>query len=231
MAVTFDAAMTGGNDGGDVASTTNGSSVSTAGMTIGGSANLLVVCFSLQDVGSACSGLSATWNGVSMTAGPLLKTIAGNGDTAAIFYLINPATGNQTLAGSWTGSGDLYLGCASFIGVDTTTPIVTADNQTSATNVTIPTANGDATVSCSVRDANDPTVSFTKFYGAQDLNPGGAGQYKLSTGSSDAHTFTYSGGASQATVGVHILASAGGGGNDPDVPLLNQPHTYNVYRM
>lgn len=218
MAVGFDAVMTGGNDGGDVQSVSGGSSFSAASLiTVGASATLLVVGMSFQQNGAtaAPAGLAATWNGTSMTAGP---TAVEGQVTAAVFYLISPAAGANTLAVSWTGGGqDLYCGAVSFTGTDTSTGINAADNQSAhgltgtSSNVTVTTANGDATVGCSVADANEPTVAFTKFYGAQNLNPGGGGDYKLSTSGSDAHTYSYSGGSVFAGVGIHILAGAGGG--------------------
>jgi hypothetical protein len=218
MAVAFDAAMTGGNAGtGTVQEGTGATSLSTAGMTIGASATLLVACVSLQCNTTASTGVTATWNGVSMTVGPTITHGAANGTTVAIFWLVNPATGSHTLAMSWTLAADAYMGCASFTGVDTTTPVVTADNQTTsvANAVTITTVSGDATVACSCNNSNTPTSSKTIFYGESNLNPGGGGSYSLSTTTSDTHTFTYSGGTLPATAGIHIQAAAGGGPPPP----------------
>jgi hypothetical protein len=235
MAVAFDAKMTGGNagTGGNTQEVSNGTSISATPITVGASATLLVVCLSFQPTTAPNpTGITVTWGGTGMTAGPT-QVGAGVLDVlAAIFWLVSPASGAQTLAASWTRASDCYMGAISFTGVDTSTPVVTADNQTSTTSgVTVTTANGDATVACSVRDSNTPTSTQTIFYGESNFNPGGGGSYNASTTGSDTHTFTYSGGSQQANFGIHVLAASGGGGPDPDVPLLNQPHTYNVYRM
>lgn len=219
MAVGLDAVMTGGNDGGDVQSVSNGTSFSAGSLiTVGGSATLLVIGCSFQRaIGAMPSSITATWNGASMSAGPLISISGSVAVLATMFYKVNPASGANTLAVSWTNAADLYCGAISFTGTDTSTGINAADNQTasghsgSSSNVTVPTANGDATVACSVTNSNDPTSNQTKFYGAADLNPGGGGAYVLSTGTSDAFTWTYTGGVDFAGVGMHILAGTGGG--------------------
>ena len=219
MAVALDAVMTGGNDGGDVQSVSAGTSFSAASLiTVGASATLLVVgcSFLRQGTSQVPTGISATWNGDAMSAGPTAQRFGNPSVLVAIFYRINPAAGANTLAVSWTGASDLYCGAASFTGTDTSTGINAADNQTNSgttgtsSNVTITTVSGDATVGVSCADSNDPTVAFTKFYGAADLAPGGAGDYKLSTGTSDAHTYSYSAGQVFAGAGIHILAAGGG---------------------
>jgi len=206
MAVAFDAAMTAGNAT-DTQTASATTSISSTGMTIGGSANLLVV---LVLWSGSVTSRAFTWNSVSMTEAVYIN---GASSTAAgIYYLANPATGNKTLAGSWTTSRDCYMGCVSFTGADTTTPIVGADTVSgnTGTTVTVTSTTDGATAAVWGTNGSTPTVNFNKVWDESSLNPGGAGSYQLA-GTSNGHTFTGAGGTSPAWAGVHVQAAAAGG--------------------
>lgn len=218
MSALFDAKMTGGNSADGLnQEATAAATISSTGMTVGVNARLIVVVAHWQSAsGVVLSGISGTWNAVALTAGPTVNHTAGGGgpeNRSAIFYLVAPASGNKTLALSWTGSADCYMSCVSFTGTNTTTPIVIADNVTgtTGTTVTITSATNDATVAVWGTNGSPPTVNFTKIFAEAPLNPGAGASYTTG-GASNGHTFTGAGGTNPAWAGVHILGAVGGGG-------------------
>lgn len=210
MAVTFDAKMTSGNSADGLNQQASAAvSISSTGMTVG-TATLLVGVIVLQ---GNPSGIAMTWNSVAMTQ-QIAHTVAATA-TVAIFTLINPTSGNKTLAASWSGAVDCYMSCASFAGTDTVTGVNASDNITAddATTITVTSSSDGATVAVFGVDGAAPTVNFTKIFSTAPLNPGGGASYQLS-GTSNAHTFTGAGGTHQSLAGVHIIAAAGGGSPD-----------------
>lgn len=108
MAVIFDAQTT------PTIAVAGGTSFSDTNLTIGASANALIVLISSA---GDISTPTVTWNGVALTL--LVQTVStGVNGYAGIFGLTNPATGNQTLAGSWINSEDAFIAGVSFSGVD-----------------------------------------------------------------------------------------------------------------
>ena len=211
MAVAFDASMTGGNssDGLDQ-NVSAATSISSTGMTTGGSASLLVAVFEWQNSTADITGRSSTWNSVSSTEGPsILQTSGARRNRVSIFTLVSPASGNKTLAGAWTTASDCYMSCASFTGTDTTTGIQTADSTTASgtTTITVTSDANGATVAVFGVDGATPTVNFTKIFAEAPLNPGGGASYTLG-GTSNGHTFTGAGGTIQSLAGVHVIAAA-----------------------
>lgn len=215
MAVGFDAKMTAGNSSdGFNQEAIGATSVSSTGMTIGGAASLLVAMLAFgAGGGTAPTSLSMTWNGVTLTAQAFVVS-SGGGAMAAVylFTLVNPATGNRTLAGAWTTAQDCYMSCISFTGTDTVTGVAVADNTTTSqvTTITVPSTVDGATVAVFAVDGSTPTVNFTKIWAEAPNNPGGGASYTLG-GTSNAHTFTGGGGTRQALAGVHVIAASGGG--------------------
>ena len=190
-----------------------------SGFTIGVGATLLVVVAHLQiqnDTNGAITGLSGTWDGVSLiVAGSASNSGGGSNRSAlnAILYLVNPTPGTKTLALSWAQTADCYMSAVSFTGSDLTTPIVVAHTVTgtAGTTVTITSDANGATVASWGIDGATPTVNFTKIYAEAPFSPGGGASYTLG-GSSNAHTFTGAGGTQPAWVGVHVNPAAAGGG-------------------
>lgn len=208
MAVAFDAKMTGGNGtSGACQKVSSSTSISSTGMTVGGSATLLVGILCWQN--STSGTRSMTWNGTSMTEA---VHISGGNQETSIFTLVNPASGNNTLAASWTTSVDCYMSCISFTGTDTSTGIEAGDSvaSTTGTTVSIPSTSDGATVASWTGNGAAPTTNFTQIFAQGDLNPGSAASYTTG-GSLNAHTFT-GGGTTRAWAGVHVIAGAGGGG-------------------
>lgn len=225
MAVALDALMTAGNSGDGLSQEiATDVAINSTGITVGASAKLLVAVLATgHGNGAAPTSVSMTWNGTAMTAGPTVTSGTGNPFAwVAIFYLINPAAGANTLHAQWTNSNDMYMSAVSFTGTDTSTGINAAHNAT-ATNTTTLTITSDtagATVAVFAVDGAAPTVNFTKIFSEAPFNPGGGASYTLG-GTSNGHTFTGGGGTVQALAGVHVIAAAGG------TPVLS-PHYYNM---
>ena len=209
-AVAFDAKMTAGNgSGGTYAEASSTTTISSTGMTVGSSATLLVVPLACYTNGATLSSLAATWNSVSMSLGPTLQV--NTQIAVALFYLVNPATGNKTLAASWTGTANAcYMSATSFTGTDTTTGIKTSDNVTAsnASSITVASDANGATVAVYVNDTTQTGApNFTVIFGAIDLKPNGYANYHLG-GTSNVHTFA---GATPDTAlaGVHVISGGG----------------------
>ena len=100
----------------------SGTSISTS-YTVGtGSERLLVVGVSIFRDGSSRFVTSMTYNGVAMT----FQTGVNNPDgkvRTEVWYLLNPATGSNTLTANFNTSTRKIIGITSFEGVDQTTPI------------------------------------------------------------------------------------------------------------
>ena len=210
MAVAFDAKMTAGNSSDGLNhQADDATSISSTGITVGGGANILVMvmCGGGSGAQTAPTGVTATWNGVSMTlATSILSLEPAPFGWAAIFTLDSPAPGANTLAASWTNINDIYMSAVSFSGAggirvaDTTT-------ATQTDTVTVPSTTDGATVAVFGVDGNTPTMNFTKIFAISNLSPGGGANYQLG-GTSNAHVFTSTTGTRRALVGVHILAGA-----------------------
>jgi hypothetical protein len=206
--------MTGGNSSdGDCIQADDATSFSDAScITVGGTATLLVGVGVYDGTIANITNGAATWNGVSMTR-VVQDDTSGSGAfiSAAIFTLVSPTTGTQTLAGSWTTTADTYFGAASFTGTDTTDGIdETHTTTTGTTAVTITSTTDGATVAVSGKNSSDPTVDQTTIWINSPLDPGGGATYAIG-GTSNTHTFTFPSGDAQAIAGIHIIAAAAGG--------------------
>lgn len=209
MAVAFDAKFASASGAaGDTVEGTGVTSISTTKLTIGGSATFLVV-FCAWHLNATAR--SATWNGVSMTEA---LSSEHSFTRSSIFILVNPATGNHTLAISWTTSCDVYVGAASFTGTDTSTGYNSADNATVTTDdpvtVTVTSTTDGATVAMENTNGNFPTMNFTQIFKDNPLSHGAGGSYTLG-GTSNGHTFSGQGGNDTNSIGIHIIAGSGGG--------------------
>ena|SRR6185295_14053748 len=129
-----------------------GTSFSTSLLTVGAGANRALVVTTIESANVSAS-LTVTWNGVPLTL--VSSTSVDDGTNSAfmrIWALINPAAGNFTLAGSWTGSASFVVGAVSYTGVDQTSVAVafphgaTASGTSATAGVTISSASGNAVV-------------------------------------------------------------------------------------
>lgn len=215
MAVAFVAKPTAWNSADGLnQQTDNGTTCSAStGFAVGASANCLVGVAFWQKTGSDTGAASSwTWNGVSRLGILEINNAAGGTDRAAIaWWTASGWVGTPTLALTIATTADLYMSCASFSGVDTTTPVVTGDNVsgTTGTTVTITSDASGATIASWGTNGSTPTTNFNKIYAEAPLDPGAGASYQIG-GTSNGHTFTGAGGTQPAWVGIHIQASAGG---------------------
>lgn len=184
---------------------------STTGFTVSTGSNLYLV--GILGTGRAnITSPAATWNSVSMT-NVVSKQASANEATTTLFGLVNPATGNLLLSCSWTGSIDAVLGMIAMSGVDQTTPVVTANNQTASGtgasgSVTITSAANDLTLAALTNGSGAAqTVSITtqtSLYANNGQSDCQAGASYALGGSSNTHTFGITGSSGWAIVGVHV---------------------------
>jgi hypothetical protein len=227
MAVALDAVMTGGNQGDTIAADNATSFTDSDAITLGAGATLLEVVVNWQSpdgVNVSPTNRVVTWNGVSLTEQVyVVNTAALNIDDACgIYGLVSPATGAQTLAGSWTNTMDAYIGAISFTGTDTSTGI-NAGDSVSGTAATIDVAGSSdgATLSTWLSNGSEPTTNNTKFWGYAALDPGGAGQYEVGGSGTITHTYSGGGGSNPVIAAVHVIAGAAGTPGNTGQPLLS----------
>lgn len=229
MAVAFDAKMTAGDSSdGDCLQGNNVQLKSGTGITVGGSATLLVVPIGLQNTASFSTVPTArnvTWNGVSMTESAFVSSFDASAVHvhAGVYTLVSPTTGAQELEASWQSAGcDIYMGAVSFTGTDTTTGIQTGDSTTATqtTQITVTSSTNGATVALLIRNGGLPTgFAGTKIWDDEPYAPGGGADYMIG-GTSNVHSYTGgSAGTRQALAGVHVIA---GEASAPQTPF--QPY-------
>lgn len=151
------------------------------------------------------------------------KSVTNLGDEAYTvwFVLGSPATGNKTLAASWTTARDMYMSCASFTGTDTTNVVNAAHDTTgtSAASLAVTSTTDGATLVCAANNTNLTGTNFTTIFTATDKSPDAGASYTLG-GTSNTHTFTGTGGSAQASSGIHIIAAAAGAAEELRLMML-----------
>ena len=210
MSVGFDAKMTGGNGSGGTNQYTAvaATSISSTGMTVGVGATLLVAIAVIN--GPNTGSMAATWNSVAMAIAAVIQV---TGMTIAIFTLVNPASGNKTLASSWTGSFNGYLSSISFTGTDTVTGYKSADSVTGSgasqanESLVVNTGSTGATVAALGDNSGVITVSTqTSIFANTQSAPNGAASYGLGGSGTNTHTFTFASSPIVAWAGIHVIA-------------------------
>ncbi|MDI3561281.1 hypothetical protein [Bradyrhizobium sp. Arg816] len=212
MAVAFD---TFGHTGNGGSSTTSYSSASV--ITVGSGSNRALVVF-LMFVFAGGSGLptgiSVTWNGVSMTpiTGATFSDVTA-GTSIIAYGLVNPASGANTLAASWTGARFASVGAISFTGVDQTGGATSfahgAGNHGNAggnATVTVTSATGNITAAAYT---NDGGSSFTATSATQDFVDATSDCAMNHTAGSASNTMTATQGSTNwVAAGVDVVAAA-----------------------
>src|SRR5712671_3472265 len=121
-------------------------------LTIGNGLKRALTVLVSWSTSTAPTGISISWNGVALTQ--LITHSATSGSTEAIYGLLNPDSGTNTLAGSWTGARDFYVCGVSWSGVDQT------DNTTAfLTNFGIGTS-ANATITIASPPVSDAVLAF-----------------------------------------------------------------------
>jgi hypothetical protein len=144
----------------------SGTSLSYTGLTIAAGTNIALVVEVLWDSSSTFgTGMSMTWNGVA------LGFIGTNYDTAGgnrheLWGLVNPATGNRTLAMSWTGSVPVFVSTVAFNNVDQTGGTFTFENMdfSVASSLTLGSNTTDMLVSTVSGSAGMAAGSLTPIF-------------------------------------------------------------------
>jgi hypothetical protein len=210
----------------DLSATAGTSMSSAANISVGsGSNRALVVCV-LWDV-QTISGVSVTWNGAALSQ--VAGAVANSGSThgrAAIFAMVNPASGSNTLSASWTTSSDAYMYAVSYTGVDQTGGATSFPHGTSATgtiaaggsgnsSVSVTSATNNAVQACHSHDqGNIGTTNQTQLFVDNALTTDAAAN-RAAGAASVSMTAAESGSGltdNWVAVGTDILAASGGGG-------------------
>lgn len=235
-AVSFDAAF---QDGGTPVASPfaflSNAPVSGVSGAIGNNPNrVLVAVFRYHGPGTNAGTVSVTWNSVAMTqpnagGGVLFINEPSSSDSLFVFFLINPATGANVLAATWTGTAGVgvSLGAVSVFNADQTTGVqnyTTNTGTSTSSTLTVNSASGNMVVAGQVdNDASsigiDNTNSSPPFaavtWTERDLSGNDAGAYNASTGATTTIALTLGSNKDWAMAGVDVIAAAGG---TPAVP-------------
>lgn len=147
---------------------TVGNSFTTSALTVGaGSNRALAVSLTFGDAAPPPGAVSLTWNSVALTlVASTLIVDTTNSYVSSIYALLNPASGNFALAGSYTGGPFIpVIGAVSFTGVDQTSVAVafphgnTATGTSATATVAITSATGNATIASFGSAAAGPFTS------------------------------------------------------------------------
>jgi hypothetical protein len=214
MAVSFDSKFEKGF-GGASSPISYVSNAGTVTGTVGSGSNRVLIATLMG--ASDRSAEAVTWNGVSMTL--ISRQTVATGAAINVFGLKNPASGNQTLAASWTGgsAGDTVLGAASFADVDQTTAWqnVGTDTATSTSaSSVVTTASGNMAVAVHFNDNASSTAisSGTSDWVEGALNGNYAMGHKASASGSETITWTLGSSVLWRNIKLDLLAASGGGG-------------------
>lgn len=145
-------------------------SVSYTGLTIlPGFRTALIVTVGWDIVlGAADPNISSmTWGGVALARIKSGAATVGTGPFAELWGLVNPLTGNQTLAASWTGSLKVFFDAIAFNGVDQSGGSVSFPNSvslSSASIVTVASASGNKVVASVVTGGAIGTITGTTIF-------------------------------------------------------------------
>lgn len=215
--VTFDA---------DTSTYTNGTgtTVTITNLTIGSGSNRALVLGLQFEASAIPSGLTATWNGTSLTAITGTNSGSHGGCSCALvmFGLVAPASGNHSLVISWTGSNSIHAFAVSFTGVDQTGGATSFPGGTSVVEDTataspitgpVSSASGDIVVAAGMQDCQ-PWGAISGTTIATDLSGpdfGSAANYSPGA-ATVSPTFAFTGTCVFGFVGTDVKAASGGGG-------------------
>lgn len=161
MAVAFDAQI------GTATDTTN-TSFSNTTLTIGAISNAVLLVFLSWT--SNPGTVTVTWNGVACTL--IGSQTTSDGAVSQMYGLINPATGNKTLAVTSTNSVELIMTAGSFSGADqgavstTFAHVTSAALSTANPSTVVTSAVGNFTAAMMTTKSGVPSgnkTSFTNF--------------------------------------------------------------------
>jgi hypothetical protein len=161
---------------------------------------------------STITGLTATWNGVAMSQIVTHNTATAGVGRVDLWGLIAPASGNQTLALSWTGSSNVTVDACSWSNVKQTGGATSFPNSagaqgtTATSTITITSASGHAVMAGHVAGSPSPTITAvnnTQVFIDNVFNVATAGNRAAGSGSVTM-TSTLSSGFNWGVVGTDI---------------------------
>lgn len=188
------------------------SGVNYTGITVGSGANRALV-LTLNFDGVVPTGQTVTWNGTAM--GLLIALNVSGNKESQIWGLTNPASGNNTLAISWTGGQKVFAAAISFTGVDGSSGNTSAFPHTasnlSVSTVSLTTAVGNMAVACEAAGGSQGTATGTLIYDdhVSGTNINAMANYDMPGASPLA---IGNSGSNVLVVAADIAAAAGGGG-------------------
>lgn len=198
---------------------TSATSISLTTYSVTAGSNLCMIAI-LQLNGSVTSP-AITWNGVALSNDG--ANVAG---TVIFWHLVNPATGTNTLAASWTTNRTSVLGAVTFSGADQTTCInaTNSKNQTGSSissSIALTSTTDGATVSGGVCGTQYPTggTSATNLWAPTTSDIGWSSSYQLG-GTTNTHTTTWAASCSWGERGVNVIAEGGGATCTPSLTLI-----------
>lgn len=234
MSVTLNAVMAAGNNG-DTHAVSAATSFSTTGITVAAGSNRLLVVGvhwgGNADNTTTPTSRALTWNGVAMTEAKFQSvTTSAPFEHTGLYTLVNPATGAQTLAGSWTGAVDAYVFAICFDGADQTDGIDETHTVGETDNSIDITGTSDgATVSVNGRNGSVSAIAspYTIFGDFDSFNPGATAAYRIGAVGTNTHDHNNGSniGTRQVTIGIHVIAATGGGGGTVNTQTLSDTLT------
>jgi hypothetical protein len=177
-------------------------SVTAAGPTTT-DANTLVVAFIDFD-GSGASVSGCTFAGTSMVSAGTAAHNSTSNLNASMWYLLNPSTGNQTLACTGTSVSEYYYNTMSFHNVNASTPVRAGSYQTTNSGLSLTISSNSQDFSVTVLENNGGITSSNQ---TDTHNNGGSfsggSDHATTPAASVTHTWTASGGNS-ALAGMSV---------------------------
>ncbi len=213
-AITFDAVAS--------KAATNGASTTWTHTTGSGTDRILIVGLATEDTSTSVLNVSAiTYGGVALTAVPNSTATAGSStyDRTQLFYLLNPASGTNTIAVTWGGAvNGISAGSISLAGAAQSAPTLTAINSATSGNTISASLNVNTAGSWLVSVANSgasnatltPGSSQTKRWGLGQSSSGGAGSTAAPSATGAVSTFWTASSSSQLALSVVAIAPSGG---------------------
>lgn len=212
---------------GTVAVINNTGSPTYTGITVAGGDTALLVVIS-YDRSAGTTWTSVLWGAQAMTLVPGTDSGTGAGRATIMYGVVNPTTGNQTLAIVTAGGGgeNWYIDAISFTGTDVTNVATAFPNGTFTTgtsttpSVTVTSASGDHTVAthCST-SGNFSAVNETQLY----FSNAGASVNGAANRAAGAASVTLSATILSSTwtsAGTSVKAAAAGGGQTGTKSLM-----------
>ncbi len=152
-----------------------------------------------QDVGGTGTITSASYNGVALTKATSTTEVSMDSE---LWYLVNPASGSNTMSVTVTGNTDaIKLSASTFTGVTQTSPVdinatVIGGSGNPSISATTTVASDLLIATLSRFSTTDATTSRTSLYKDKTGSIFGATSYQLAT-SAGSYSDTYTGAAAQ----------------------------------